>query len=153
MAYNGRMINDAYIAYGHNRSDRELRKLGFEYEKGKVFIDGKGTDRAELTAMLAACRPGVVVVMIQLSDLGPGAKANQMRKAIEATGARVHVPEKELQKRGPKLKGEIPADKMEWAQALYDNKALTRKQVAERIEAETGVRLSRGQLAARFERK
>ena len=153
MVYNGRMTDDTYIAYGHNRSDRELRKLGFEYEKGKVFIDGKGTDRAELTAMLAACRSGVVVVMIQLSDLGPGAKANQMRKAIEATGATVHVPEKELQKRGPKLKGKIPDDQIEWAQALYNNKALTRRQVADRIEIETGVRLSRGQLKTRFERK
>jgi len=144
------MTKDVYIAYGFDRSDRELRKLGFEFEPGKVFIDGKKNDRAELSAMLATCRPGVVVVMIQLSDLGPGAKANQMRKAIEAAGATVHVPEKELQKRGPKLKGEIPADKIKWAQALYDNKALTRKQVAERIEAETGVRLSRGQLATRF---
>ena len=147
------MTDDVYIAYGFDRSDRELRKLGFEFAKGKVFIDSKSTDRMELNAMLATCRPGVVVVMMQLSDLGPGAKANQMRKAIEKAGARVHVPEKELQKRGPKLKGEIPADKMEWAQALYDNKALTRKQVSERIEAETGVRLSRGQLATRFERK
>jgi hypothetical protein len=150
MAYNGRMTNDAYIAYGHNRSDRELRKLGFEFEKGKVFIDNKQTDRAELNAMLAACRPGVCVVMVQLSDLGHGAKASQMRKAIEATGATVYVPEKELQKRGPKLKGEIPADKIEWAQALYNNKALTRQQVADRIEVETGVRLTRGQLATRF---
>lgn len=50
----------------------------------------------------------------------------------------------------PKLKGEIPADRLEWAQALYNNKALTRKQVADRIEVETGVRLSRGQLATRF---
>jgi len=147
------MTKDAYIAYGYNRSDRELRKLGFEFEKGKVFIDSKSTDRMELNAMLATCRPGVVVVMIQLSDLGPGAKANQMRKAIEAAGARVHVPQKELQKRGPKLKGEIPADKMEWAQALYDNGSLTRQQVADRIEIETGVRLSRGQLKTRFARK
>jgi hypothetical protein len=54
---------------------------------------------------------------------------------------------------GPKLKGEIPADRLEWAQALYNNKALTRQQVADRIEAETGVRLTRGQLATRFRRK
>jgi len=144
------MTDDVYIAYGFDRSDRELRKLGFEFAKGKVFIDSKSTDRMELNAMLATCRPGVVVVMSQLSDLGPGAKANQMRKAIEAAGARVHVPERQLQKRGPKLKGQIPDDKIEWAQALYDNKALTRQQVADRIEVETGVRLSRGQLATRF---
>lgn len=153
------MDDNVFIVYGFKRSDRFLRRFckDHEIEIGKtqggiplVFIDVDGTDREELRAVLAACRPGVVVVVAQLSDFGTGAKSKEIQKRIEAAGASVMVPEKILQKRGPKPKGILSEEDQAWAQSLYDNPALSRKHVADAIERRTGVKFTRHKLRARF---
>lgn len=153
------MKDTIYIIYGFNRSDKELKKFCKDHDieigvtQGGIpliFIDFEGTDREELRAVIAKCIPSITVVVKQLSDFGTGAKSKEIQGMIAYTGATVLVPEKILQKRGPKLKGELTPDQHALAQVLYDNKALSRQHVADVIEREYGVRFSRTQLATRF---
>jgi len=147
------------IFYAFERTDREVKrfceKRGIEISKHStgvdlIFIDVKATDRAELTAVLAKCRAGVIVYLFQLSDLGVGAKAAQMRKEIEAKGATVMVPEKVSKKRGPPPAHSLTAAQIEHYRPLYDTKALTRQHVCNVILREANVKLSIGQLNRAF---
>ena len=142
------MTLNVRIAYGFNRSDRDFRTL--DITGAKYFIDNDKTDREELRSVLVACREGVTVVVLQVSDFGPGAKAKQIVKEIEATGATVEVAEKPVAKRGAPLKGEMSEADEKWAKALWLDKSRTKTVVLERINERTGQQFTRDQLNYRF---
>tara|TARA_R110000737_G_C14621639_1_gene493361 strand:- start:6610 stop:7113 length:504 start_codon:yes stop_codon:yes gene_type:complete len=163
ISYKERMIKKKHIFYCEDCGDKEAIKFckehGIELESnsfdGKarpiIFTDLKGFDKEALNDVLAYVKDGVVVVVRKLSDFGTGAKSREIQNQIKAKGGEVLVPEKVLQKRGPKFKGEIPADRVEWAKALYNNKANSRQFVCDAIHEKTGVKLTRHQLKKRFE--
>ena len=142
------MTNYVRIAYGFNRRDRDFKDC--KIDGNRYFIDNDHTDREELRAALLACRPGVAVVVMQMSDFGHGAKAKQIREEIEATGAIVEVVEKIVGKRGAPLKGEMSASDEKWAKALWLDKSRTKTIALARINERTGQAFTRDQLNYRF---
>jgi len=159
------MSDKKYIFYGYGCGEKDALKFCRDhdiildtYRDGervlpRIFIDPEGLPKDNLNAALQFARSDVVVVVTNLAQLGHGAKANQMKRQFETTGATVLVPERVLQKRGPKPTAVIPEAFEARAQALYDNKANSRQFVCDEIFRLTGVRMSRGQLARRFETK
>lgn len=142
------MTLNVRIAYGFNRRDRDFRD--FDISEAKYFIDNDKTDREELRAALVSCQEGVTVVVLQVGDFGPGAKAKQIVKEIEATGAAVEVAEKPVGKRGAPLKGEMSEADEKWAKALWLDKSRTKTVVLARINERTGQEFTRDQLNYRF---
>lgn len=153
------MIEKMNIFYAYGRPDSEVRlfckKHGIEISDHVsgvklIFIDVKGSERGELYAVKGKCRPGVTVYMIQISDLGHGAKAAKERREIEATGATIVVPDTKPQKRGPKPSHGLTDAQIKQFQPDYDSPN-TRQFVCDkifRVTSEDGnpVKVSIGQL-------
>lgn len=142
------MTNNVRIAYGYLRSDRDFKS--FNITDNKIFIDNENTDREELRAALVACREGMTLVVLQVSDFGPGAKAKQIREAMEAKGVTLEVPVAEPKKRGRKLRGEISTADEKWARAIFMDLHRTRTSAVKRINDRTGLELTYDQLYYRF---
>lgn len=117
-----------------------------------IFTDPKDGDRLDLEAVFASSRPGTVVVMRALSDLGHGGKSKEMQDKIKAGGAEILVPEHIPQKRGPKPI-DIPEEFYPWAKDLHDNQANSRAYVIMKIFEKTGVKFTRRTLERRFKDK
>jgi len=156
------MDDKTYIAYGFDTGEKDLRNFckehGIEIATrrygGKdiplIFLDYSGLPRDDLEGAIGVCRKGVVVVVTQLNQFGAGALSAKAQKRIKDAGAEILVPEKVHQKRGPKMV-EVPEDYAVRAQILYDNASNSRQFVIDKIYADTGVKLTRKQLATRFD--
>lgn len=116
-----------------------------------IFID-VDADREELRVVIGRCKiiPDSVVYLVKYSDLGTGAKAKQIREQLEATGAKVIVPQRILEKRGPKTKHGLSADQIERYRPMYEGKTVTQQHIVNTILRDTGVTVTRHQLRTMF---
>lgn len=128
--------------------DVSVHQLGYPL----TFLEFPHTEGQELNAVLSIADVGVNVYVMQLSHLGQGAKAKEMREAIEAKGAKIIVPERKLQKRGPKPKHGLTSEQIEFYRADYDTKTVTRQFVINKILRDTGVQLTRHTLRNIFKK-
>ena len=139
------MSEERRIAYGYNRSDKQFADSRISGDK--YFIDNDKTGREELMAALMAVRPGVVVVVIQLSDFGKGAKAKNVKAEIEANGGIIEV----IGTAAPKAKGRgseigFNDEELQWACELWNNPLRDKANVLARIWAKTGQQPDRHQM-------
>lgn len=135
------------IAYGYKRRDRDFD--GLAITPGKHFIDNNNTAYMERRAMLSACRPDVVVVVLSMGDFGKGAGAKRVKDAILATGAAIEGPDDRVSplpsKAGRKGVG-FTEDQLKWACALWLDPMRSEKSVLERVFSETGIVANRDQM-------
>lgn len=75
------------IGYGFNRREKEFDGLRLD----KLFLDFKGGDREERSAMWSACRPGDTIVMLAKGDLGRGGELLLLRSQIAERGVTIEV--------------------------------------------------------------
>ena len=154
--YNYHMIEGYYAAYGCNRGNKEIEKLATELDiellPEKIYLDTKNTRPShlmKLVKMLGTMRgvAPVTVLVVQLSDFGPGAKAKQVKEDIEAMGHKILVPEREKSKPGPGAPVWNSEEDEEDYKALWHNIATTAAWVILKIKQDTKQDFTRWQLA------
>lgn len=155
------MDNNLKIFYAKNTSDKEVRRFCKEHDLDiskhpagfdMIFLEFDHTEGEELKAVLALCASNVIVYLMQLSHLGQGAKAKEMREAIEATGAKIVVPERILARRGPKPKHNLTPEQIEKYRPDYEKKTVTRQFVLDKILRDENVKLTRHQLRSIYKK-
>lgn len=91
------------IGYGYRRRERDFAKLDCRH----VFIDGPGTHRQDLQALVdRVLSDNHVLVLLAASDLGSGRAYRNVRSILEDKGVEVEVYE--APKPEPKAMGRPP---------------------------------------------
>lgn len=92
------------IAYGYGRTERDFRHTTWD----RLFLDGKGTDRAERIEAFKALRAGDTLVLLYRGDLARGVGFEQFWQTLEGLGVSVEecAPPVEI---GPPKKRGAPA--------------------------------------------
>ena len=128
------------IVFGRLRQERDFAHI--KYEPGKVFIETKTTHGSEFEAMLNCVRPGVIVGVVKMADLGRGMGQVNAVKAITERGGVVQVFERESVKdaRPPKPGKLVLTDEQrDVACAIWANSAISEASRLHRIHAIDGM--------------
>ena len=78
------------IGYGMNRDPQALREVGAD----RVYVDHKGSDRRERTALFTSgLRAGNVLLLLSRSDLGRGREIERFEALASDAGVQIQVVE------------------------------------------------------------
>ena len=119
------------IGYGINRRVSDFAKAGLDldgFQEPRVWIDTDTVARPAFSELLMGLRPGDVVVVLALSDLGKGGFGQSAGlRMVEANGGTVEVVDSATQTPAPRKPGpkprwpEIPAEVVAAGSAKWHN--------------------------------
>jgi hypothetical protein len=133
-------MEKAIIVFGRLRQERDFAHI--KYEPGKVFIETKATHGSEFEAMLNCVRPGVIVGVLSMADLGRGMGQVNAVNAIKERGGSVQVFERDgVKDLKPPKPGKLALtdDQREAACAIWANSAISEASRLHRINAIDGM--------------
>lgn len=135
------------IVYAYNRPASALEV----YEAEKIWLDAKGTHRAERAALFAdaGLRQGDVLILPAKSDLGSGVEAAALINLAQERGATVEIiplsPQEAKRKPGRAKKVNASPEQQRDICNLWRS-ALDQKYVLERAAEILGQRVTRNQM-------
>jgi hypothetical protein len=152
------MTIDLNLFYARDTSDKDVKKFCKLHDielsvhpagYPMMFLEFEHTRGEELSVVLdlCECKENVTVYLMQLNHLGQGAKSKQIQKRIEQSGSKIIVPEKKLEKRGPKPKHGLTQEQIEEYRLDFDKGVLSQQAIIDKILRDTGNKLTRYQLA------
>jgi hypothetical protein len=158
------MTIDLNLFYARDTSDKDVKKFCKLHDielsvhpagYPMMFLEFEHTRGEELSVVLdlCECKDNVTVYLMQLNHLGQGAKSKQIQKRIEQSGSKIIVPEKKLEKRGPKPKHGLTKDEIERYRLDVEAGVLTQQAIINKILRDTGKKVTRYQLDTLYKKQ